>query len=220
MKKCLIISGGKINPNDLLNYLKIQDKDLYIIGVDGGCQLLYDHHIIPHQILGDFDTLDQKVKEFYMKKDIFINVLDPVKDVTDTHAAFEEAQKIGAKEIDVFGFFGTRLDHSLGALMTAFKYSKCINIRFFDEHNIVHIIDGYRQLVLEKKSNELQRVYKYISIIPIEETGIIQTKNLKYPLKSATLSPYDSYGVSNEMINAQASIDVKDGKLFIIQSND
>jgi thiamine pyrophosphokinase len=220
MKKCLIISGGKIEPNDLLNYLKIQDEDLYIIGVDGGCQVLYDHHIIPHQILGDFDTLDHTVKEFYMKKDLFINVLDPVKDVTDTHAAFEEAQKIGAEEIDVFGFFGTRLDHSLGALMTAFKYSKCINIRFFDEHNIVHVIDGNRQLVLEKKSKELQRAYKYISIIPIEEAWIIQTKNLKYPLKSATLSPYDSYGVSNEMIKAQATIEVKDGKLFIIQSND
>ena len=220
MKKCLIVSGGKIETKDLLTYLKHQENDIYIIGVDGGCQVLYDAAIVPNHILGDFDSLDKKIKAYYVKEHLSISELDPIKDVTDTHAAFEIAKELGAEAIDVFGFLGTRLDHSLGAIMMGFKYSESIHVRFFDSHNIVYFVDGKRRITVEKTSEELQKEFRYLSIIPIEEAHIIKTINLKYPLKAAQLFPYDSYGVSNEINGRQGTIEVKEGKLLIIQSND
>ncbi len=218
--KCLIVSGGTIEANDLVNYINAQEVKPYIIGVDGGCQVLYELGIVPNTILGDFDTLDQQVKGYFARQQVPIHQLDPIKDYTDTHAAFEEAKALGANAIDVFGFFGSRLDHSLGALLTAFKYSAQITIRFYDKHNIVFVVDGAYELTIYKTSKNLKRDFKYLSIIPIEKSYINETRNLKYPLKNAWLFAYDSYGVSNEIIEEQGTIDVQSGRLFVIQSND
>ncbi len=74
--------------------------------MDGGCQVLYELGIVPNTILGDFDTLDPQVKGYFARQQVPIHQLDPIKDYTDTHAAFEEAKALGANAIDVFGFLG------------------------------------------------------------------------------------------------------------------
>ena len=64
MSKCaVIISGGSLDEELTLNVLK-EIEDPWVIGVDRGVEFLYRHEIRPSYIVGDFDSLPEKITEY------------------------------------------------------------------------------------------------------------------------------------------------------------
>ena len=53
--KVIIVSGGN-KPSEKLLKSYIENDDI-IIGVDKGCNALFDYNIKPNLILGDFDSI-------------------------------------------------------------------------------------------------------------------------------------------------------------------
>ncbi len=217
---CLIVNGGTIHQEDIRHYINVKKEELYIIGVDGGCEILHSLGVIPHLIIGDFDTLSDTIKAIYQEQKIECITLNENKDFTDIHAAFDIVKKRGGKKVDVFGYYGTRLDHSLGTLLMAFQYGKNMEIRFLDKKNCVYLVNSPCKQHIEKNISELQQCYRYLSLIPIEKTWIEKTEQMKYPLEKTWLYPFDSIGVSNEILGKEAELTVGEGKLLIILSND
>ena len=115
----LIVSGGRID-SDLA--LQIWNGTYaHRIGVDGGVGFCYEHQLPLTEIVGDFDTLDQKILRWYKEHtDIEIRAYDPVKDATDTQIAVELALELGSSQITILGGTGTRLDHVLGNIQTLY----------------------------------------------------------------------------------------------------
>ena len=78
----VIVSGGNIQEDFALTFLKNHPYD-QLIGVDNGLRFLYDHGILPTRIVGDFDTIDPKIVDWYRKNtEIEIRAYNPVKDAT------------------------------------------------------------------------------------------------------------------------------------------
>ena len=69
MSKTVIISGGMLDEGFAEKVLEA-NPEAYIIAVDKGLEYLYNHKIEPQYIVGDFDSIDPKVIDYYRKEGI------------------------------------------------------------------------------------------------------------------------------------------------------
>lgn len=231
MKKTLIITSyieykERINKEDLLDYDTV-------ICADGGHLVAKSFQISPDYIIGDFDSAnipeaaqntiknnrdkvfnEEDLKTKLSKEDKII-VLPSEKDMTDTEAALSFAVQLGAKNIDVLGGLGGRIDHTLGNLSLLAKYTEEENsLRFFDGLNMVTL--------LVPGTYHLEKLgYKYTGLLSYTPfCKGITLKGFKYPLTNHTLTFDTTLGISNEIIGDSAELSFNEGLLLLAMSND
>lgn len=212
----LIISGGNIDLELLQNYYS-NNSIQTIIAVDKGLESLHKLKIIPNHIVGDLDSVDINILENYINNpDIKIHKYMPEKDYTDTDIALNLAIELQSSNITIIGAIGTRLDHTLANVHILTKALKSnIPCQLIDSNNKIYLID--KQITLEKS-----KVYgKYISLLPLTSSVRgLTLKGFKYPLDDYTLTIGKSLGISNEITENIATIDLQDGILIVIESRD
>ena len=99
MKRAVIISGGKIQTDFALAFLRTQTWD-YVIGADKGVIFCHKNQIMPTHIVGDFDSAGETEYEYFQKNtDVPIKRLNPVKDYTDTDVALRLHWNLGQKKL-------------------------------------------------------------------------------------------------------------------------
>ena len=188
-----------------------------IIAGDRGLEALYKLKIIPNHVVGDFDSVSPEILEFYKKQpQIIFHTYNAEKDNTDTDIALQLAIGLKSSRITIMGALGKRMDHAL-ANIHILKDALEANIpcQILDEYNRIYLIN--KETTLEK-----EKVYgKYVSLIPLTSTveGLTLT-GFKYPLNHYTLPIGTSLGISNEMIEDIAHIEMKKGILIVIESRD
>lgn len=210
----LIITGGTIDEDFLKKYL-LKNKFDKIIAVDKGLDTLNKLQIKPAFIIGDFDSVNRKILKQYENKNIPITYLNPEKDYTDTHMALKKAIEIGSKTITIVGAIGTRVDHTLANIhILKEALENNIQAKLVNKNNEIMLINN--RTSINKNEN-----FKYISIISLS-TKIqgVTLKGFKYELDNAFLSIGESIGVSNEQIESEAIIEIKDGIAVLILSKD
>ena len=197
----LIVSGGEATDEFVENVIKRGGYDV-ILAADSGMDFLYRTKILPDIIVGDFDSVDPEVLEFFREhEEIDICALNPVKDDTDTEFAIRES---------------IRLDHVLGNIsLLGIGLEEDVRMELLDANNRIRMTD--HSVVLKKK----QQYGKYLSLLPYSEkvTGVT-LKGVKYPLDNYTMGGFNSLGISNEIVDAEASIELKSGRLLVIESRD
>lgn len=213
----VILTGGDIQEEFALQILENAfDK---VIAVDKGLGFCYGHDIVPTNIVGDFDTLDHRILEWYRQNTtIEIREYNPVKDATDTQIAVELALELGSSHITILGATGSRIDHVLGNIQTMYlaleKGADCVML---DTHNRVRLIRG--DFTLSRK----EQYGDYFSLIPFttDVTGVT-LRGVKYPLTDYhfTVLGSASLGVSNEISGEEAKIHMESGVLILIESRD
>lgn len=212
--RAVIISGGELGPWVLEH---IQAHDL-IIAADYGAWFAVQNGIRPHMSLGDFDSIQEEQLALVKAHSEAVQTCDPVwKDLTDTEMAWEYALSQGVQEIVLLGATGTRLDHTLTNIHLLSKAeSRGIRAVLIDANNEIRLVSQVsKQLRVERKD------YKYVSLIPLTDrvTGVT-LEGFRYPLQDAELTFGESLGISNELIEHWGSIELKSGKLLVIQSKD
>lgn len=213
---CLIITGGNICL-DLLNSYYNSNKQSLIIAVDKGLEALYKLNITPHHIVGDLDSVNQEILKNYENiSHIEIHKYIPEKDYTDTDIALKLAISLNVSSIAVLGATGTRIDHLLANIhILTFALETKIPCHIIDTNNKIYLINN--SISLNKN-----KVYgKYISLIPFTSSVEgLTLKGFKYPLDNYCLTIGKSLGVSNEIIEDTATVDLKLGTLIVVESKD
>ena len=195
-------------------------KSIYgqnIIVCDRGLEALYQLKIIPNHVVGDCDSVSSNVLTFYQNKpQVVFHTYNAEKDNTDTDIALKLAIRLKSSKITILGALGKRMDHAVAnihILKDALEAE--IPCQILDEYNRIYLIN--KEMTLSK-----DKVYgKYISLIPL--TSMIEGLTLtgfKYPLNHYTLPIGTSLGISNEMIEDIAHIEMKKGILIVIESRD
>lgn len=210
----LIVTGGNVNTEFLKKILE-ENKFETIIAADKGLEALNKINVMPNYIIGDFDSVNKTTLNQYENKNIEITYLKPEKDFTDTHMAIKLAIEKRAKHITIIGATGTRMDHTL-ANIHALNETLQNNVptEIINENNRIMLINKKAKLI--KNTN-----YKYVSIIPLTTkiTGLT-LKGFKYNIENATINLGESIGVSNEQIEQEALIEIKEGIAILIYSKD
>lgn len=214
----LIITGGSIDTDFALGFL--QRKYDHMIAVDGGVRFCYEHKVLPTRIVGDFDTLEPAILEWYRDRtDIEIRRFRPEKDATDTQIAVDLALELKSEQITILGGTGSRLDHVLGNIQCLYlAFREGADCKLLDSHNLVRLI-GSGTYVLRRDA----QYGKYISLIPYTtDVGAVTLRGMKYPLEKHpfTVLGSGSLGISNEITETEAEIIVEDGIMILIESKD
>lgn len=215
MVKTLIVSGGNVE-EECFNKIYQSNKFEYIIASDKGLEILDKYNITPNYIIGDFDSIDKNILSKYINnKEIVIRELNPEKDYTDTHMAIKLAIELNSTDVTILGAIGTRIDHTIANIhILKEPLERDIECRIVNNRNEI-------QLINKKTFLQIDKEYKYISLIPLTtKVEEITLRGFKYPLSNATLEVGHSIGVSNEQCDKIAEIDLKSGILIMIKSKD
>lgn len=211
-----IISGGHMNDEFALNYLKENKYDC-MIAADSGMDFLYRNGIVPDIIAGDFDSAKIEGLQYFQHLNcVQIIQLNPVKDDTDTEFVIREAIRRGAKEITLLGATGTRMDHVLANVyLLGIGLEAGVDIEIVDAHNRIRMIDNCLEIEKSKQFGS------YVSILPVKgDAKGVTLEGMKYPLDNADIACFSSLGISNEIVDEVAQIYVKQGTLLVIESCD
>ena len=228
--KVVIISGGHIEDDFVLEWLQ-ENKYELLIAADSGMEFLFRNQLVPDVIAGDFDSVGQEAYEHFVgegmedascegtwKKDKKTEILrlNPIKDDTDTEFVIREAIRRGATSITVLGGTGTRLDHVMGNVHLLGIGLGCnVEIELVDAHNRVRMISS--ELVLERE----KQFGDFVSILPFAgDAKGVTLKGFKYPLDKAVVKSFSSLGISNEIVEDKAVVQVEEGVLLVIESRD
>lgn len=173
--------------------------------------------MIPNHVVGDFDSVDAEILKFYQNKSqVIFHKYNPEKDNTDTDIALQLAIQLNSSNVTIMGALGKRMDHALSNIHI---------LNYALEAKIpCQIVDAYNKIYLVKNNITLHKnkTYgKYISLIPLTSTveGLTLI-GFKYLLKNDSLSIGKSLGVSNEIVEDVARIELKKGILIVIESRD
>lgn len=208
----LIISGGEID-KEFLNAFMAKENIDYIIAVDRGLEILDKINIVPDYIVGDFDSINKDILLKYTNSKI--KKLNPKKDFSDTHIGLKLAIELKSNSIYILGALGKRMDHAIANIhILKEAMDNGVECKIIDSNNEI-------QLITKGESKIQNLEYKYISLIPLTtKVDGITLIGFKYPLNNATLEIGCSIGISNEIVDNEATIIIKTGILIMIKSKD
>lgn len=212
----LIVCGGKTDKEFGLNEIKTDGIDA-IIAADSGMDFLYENGVTPDIIVGDFDSATTKALEFFERKgQTEIHRLNPIKDDTDTEYAIRLAIREGARSIVMLGATGSRIDHVLGNIsLLGIGLESGTDISIIDTNNRIRMAD--RPVTIEKSAQYGQGL---VSLIAVTDDNEVSLRGFKYPVTDYSFDRFTSLGISNEIIDDHAVIDIHRGKFIIIESKD
>lgn len=227
--KILIITGGRIDEDFALNFLKEAYFE-HIIVVDGALAFVekVENTIGKIQnfdyLVGDFDTISPEILEKYLNRgNLTVRRFNPEKDNTDTDIALKLAVELcqsveGAvrPEIVFLGATGTRADHMLANLQLLEQaHGAGVEAVIADQYNRIRLVEDACTIQKDEQFGH------YVSLIPITETlEAVTLKGFKYPLSRHTVYRGDSLCVSNELIEAVGNISIEKGRAYLIESRD
>lgn len=218
--RAIIISGGMLEEEFVLQEWKQHQESgdiCFLIGVDSGNLFLYEHHMVPDYIVGDFDSLPEEIVRYYKEEtDIPIREFNPVKDATDTEIAVRLALEKECDSLFLYGATGTRLDHVLGNIQVlSIPHGAGVSAEIRDSHNRIRIIE--KEANLEKT----EMFGPYFSVFPLD--GVVEhffIEGAKYPLTDHVLTPYDSLCVSNQAKEDKVTIRFPKGLVVLMETRD
>ncbi len=215
-RTAIIVSGGTIDRDFALEQMR-QLRAKIIIGVDRGLEFLYRNQILPTHIVGDFDSVDAEVVEYYrVNGQIPIRQFNPVKDATDTEIAVRLAIELGAEELWILGGTGTRMDHVWANVQTLkIAHDAGVKAYILDKCNRISLVEQKVTLTKEKAFGP------FFSLFSLG--GVVQGLTIigaKYLLENHVLRPYDSLTVSNQFFEEEVHITFSEGIMILMETRD
>ena len=193
---------------------KLVSENAVCFCADGGANSAFKYGKMPEVIIGDLDSIEKKVLEYYKSKNILIKKFPKDKDFTDFELILKEINKISenknfVEKIFVVGGLGKRIDMTLSNLFIMEKYK---NLVFLQENE--EIFYAEKSFVLKNKKE-----YEF-SIIPIsEKVEKLTLKSFKFETDKIDVKRESSRLVSNVILENEASVEFENGKLIIILKN-
>jgi thiamine pyrophosphokinase len=215
LNKILIITGGQVE-DSFLSELVMKGQYSMIIAADNGLTVADRLNLPLDFIVGDFDSVSESVLQKYREKSTPMQTFPTEKDKTDTQIAMELALMYNPSELDIIGATGNRLDHVLAN----------IHLLLLPLQLNVHacMIDTKNKIYLKNESFDVEKRAQYgnfISLLPFtEKVSGLTLKGFKYPLNNITLVAGSSLGISNEIRDELAQIELSAGTLIVIEAMD
>ena len=212
-KKYVVFLNGEYNYSQKFMD-KLVSENTVCLCADGGANFAFRYRKVPKMIIGDLDSIEEKVLKFYKNENVLIKKFPKDKDFTDFELILKEIEKIEEnknylEKIFVVGGLGKRIDMTLSNLFIMEKYQ---NLVFLQENEEIFYTE--KPFVLKnKKGGEF-------SIIPIsEKVEKLTLKGFKFETDKIDVKRESSRLVSNVICENEASVEFESGKLIIILEN-
>lgn len=213
-KRIIIFANG--NLPDLEKARALLRDDDFIIAADGGTRHALALGRTPNVIVGDLDSLPANFEISKFDDDVILYPKD--KNETDLELAIQHALTLNPEQIIILAALGGRLDQTLAniALISDFRPLTLQQAQgnAFD----LRLDDGIEEVFFCREQAQVTGIKgDTVSLIPWQgEVAGIVTTGLKWALQNETLYPHKTRGISNEMTNDTATIQINSGSLLIV----
>ncbi|MFN3134499.1 MAG: thiamine diphosphokinase [Candidatus Kryptonium sp.] len=204
--KAILICNGDVPSKQFLR--KIVRNYHVIACADGGANIAYRFGIQPDFIIGDLDSVNESVINFFQRKGTEI-IYNSDQNSTDIEKSVKFLIHKGCRSIDIVSAIGDRIDHNLGNLSVLVNYHKKVSLRMVDERSEIFFSTG--------KVSFKANVGDIISLIPLgRKVFVLKTVGLKFKLKNENLT-FSGRGVSNIAIGSKVTIHIGKGGVFVFK---
>ena len=201
MRRCFIFAAG--------TFYGLRERPApgdAVIAADAGYRVCRELGIVPDLLLGDFDSMEAPA-DFPRVERVPVE-----KDDTDTMLAVKTALAWGCDTVYLYGGTGgKRLDHTLANLQSL------LYLRRRGARGYLHD-DDFLWTVIENESLTIRRTVEWglfsAFCLGDRAEGIDET-GFQYPLQDAVLTPEFPLGVSNHLVEPEATITVRRGALAV-----
>lgn len=209
--KVVVVASGELATGDGRHL----DGAQLVLAADGGAAALDSLGRRPDAIIGDLDSAAPALVERLAAEGTRVERHPADKEASDTELAVRAALAAGATEIVVLGAIGgLRLDHELAnVLLLADPALSGRDARIVRGAVSVRVVRGGERLVLDGRPGDL------VTLLPVggAVTGV-STEGLRWSLDAAALASGRSRGLSNEVVEAPASVRLKHGALLVVET--
>ena len=210
VRRCIIIPAWA--PDGIRGIVDLREDD-FIVCADGGLVPAHKENILPHALVGDFDSLG-KVPD-NLPPGCRILRADREKNETDTFLCLQCGIGAGCGSFVLAGGIGGRLDHTVANLqLLVYAARRGITMWMMDKHNRVTALEPGEVRIPRAEDFKLS-VLAYAG--PCEGVTL---ENVKYPLRDAVLTLDFPLGISNEFAGPEAVIRFTAGCLLVFLSRD
>lgn len=207
----LIFAGGTVQTGAALDRVLAEGE--LVIAADSGARTALDFGDVPAFVVGDFDSLDQETQEELARLDCQFVRVAAEKDETDTELALELALQQGASKITILGALGgTRFEHTVANLQLLASYLS-LPVELVDGNSRSWLVRGPGTVAIEGHPGDLLSLFPFTAAV----TGVC-TEHLQYPLRDETLVFGKSRGISNVLLETQATVSLHEGLLLFIHT--
>ena len=205
-KRCVIVGGA-----DIGDYARVKQylrEDDAVVFCDSGLKHMEALGVKPALIVGDFDS------HCNPHLDVETIVLPCEKDDTDTVFAVKTMVQRGYDDFLLIGVIGARLDHTLANLQSlAFLLRHRARGYLYDQNFVYTAIEN-ETLTLTREGE-----WGIVSLFSMgDRAEHITLEGLQYPLTDGTIDCGFPLGVSNEITDDYAEIEVREGRLLVVLS--
>jgi thiamine pyrophosphokinase len=197
----LIVANGQ--PPAQKVWQQLLQKSQRIIAADGGSTICYQHGIQPDFIIGDLDSFQSELHDFFKSTRI---IHEPDQNSHDLEKAIEFARTLNPEKIRIAGAFGKRADQTLANLLTLQTKLLPGQLEFYDDLGCLEIITAEHELNLP--------VGQIVSLFSFQQVRGISLQGFKYTLQDADYEQGFN-GLSNVITHRPARISIKQGSLFL-----
>ena len=204
IKRIIIFANGELL--DIEKARPLLHEDDFIIAADGGTRHALALGLTPNIIIGDLDSLPANFEPSTFNGELIQFPAD--KNETDLELAIQHALTLNPEEVIIMAALGGRLDQTLGN----------ISLILHPSSFILRLDDGIEEVFFCRNNCEIKGTSgDTVSLIPWqgEVTGVVTT-GLKWLLQNETLYPHKTRGISNEMLNNTATVQIDSGLLLIV----
>ena len=156
-----------------------------ILLADGGANTFYrlglqDHHKI-RAIVGDLDSINNDVREYFTKKGVEIIEIED-QNYNDFEKSIICAMRKGWKSLAAVGVFGSRMDHTLASLSITLRQKK------LNPHLDIFLMSTNSLMYLLKPNQKYQMNFgkwiskKGVGLIPFGKVEYIETEGFRWNL--------------------------------------
>lgn len=211
MSRIVIFANGILNEPDLLRARLRPDDRIFC--ADGGTYHALALNLTPETIIGDLDSLSSDVVDRLKARGVTVHVYPAYKDKTDLELAFEVAIAEQPEEILLVTALGGRLDQMLAniLLLTRPEYAGT-RLSLADGLQTVTLLRSHQTLTIRGQLGDT------LSLVPLTPTVTqVSFTGVEWPLDQVTLSLGSTWGISNVLTAFEASVQIGEGILLVVQ---
>lgn len=209
--RAVVVAGGELTPSDVA---LLDGADL-MVAADGGAAALDALGGTPHLLVGDLDSIKPAAVARLEAGGTRVERHPSAKDASDAELAIDRAAAAGADRIDVVGALGgPRFDHELATLLLlADPAWSGRDLRIVRGGVTVRALHTGERVELDGRAGDL------VSLLPVAgDAAGVHTQGLRWPLDGETLRMGRSRGLSNEVAEVPASVQLASGTLLVIET--
>ena len=205
MKIAYLFLNGELRGSKkfYLDFIENNKGDIYC--ADGGANICYELDIIPKEIYGDLDSIQNEVKEFYQEKNVKFIKFNIEKDYTDTELVLNEIENKYDAIYCIAGLGGS-IDHELTNINLLAKYGNLIFIS--EKEKIFKLNNDY------EFNSMINRKVSFL--IFSDEVKGLSLQGFKYDVKNLDIKKGESRCISNIITENKAKLLIKSGSLLCV----